>query len=102
MLRDLARFWVLLCATPAFCQGFHFGVKAGVPITPYFETGVSGSLHGSATYSSATRRYTVGVSGEWRLTNSFGFEADAMYHRLGYAALVNSFDSATGNYQNSA
>jgi hypothetical protein len=95
-------FWVLISAVPVFSQGFHLGVKAGIPMTQYFETGVTGSLHGGAVYSAATRRYTIGVSGEWRLTSSFGFEADAMYHRMGYVGIVNYFDSANGNFQNSA
>jgi hypothetical protein len=83
-------------------QGIHFGGKVGVPVTQYFETGTTGSLHGSADYSAATRRYTFGASLEWRLTHAFGFEIDAMYHRMGYVALVNFFDSATGNFNNSA
>lgn len=68
----------------AFSQGFDAGVKVGVPFTQYFDTGSSGSVHGGATYSSGTRRYTFGLSGEWRLTQAFGLEVDAMYHRLGY------------------
>lgn len=95
-------FVVLLSASPACCQGLHLGLKAGIPITQYFETGAEGGLHGSATYSAATRRYTIGVSGEWRLSDSFGFEVDTLYHRMGYVAIVNSFDSANGNFQNSA
>jgi hypothetical protein len=42
-----------------------------------------------------------GASGEWRLTNAFGFEVDALYHRMGYVAIVNFFDSASGNFSNS-
>jgi hypothetical protein len=68
----------------AFGQGFDAGVKVGVPVTNFFDTGSSGSVHGSSVYSSATRRYTLGLSGEWWLTHAFGFEVDAMYHRLGY------------------
>lgn len=93
--------WLLFCA-PAFAQGVHFGLKVGIPITPYFETGRSGSLHGSAEYSAATRRYTLGPAFEWRWTRTFGLEVDALYHRMGYVALVNSFDSAAGNFRNSA
>ena len=87
---------------PASPQGFHVGVKGGIPLTQYFETGAEGSLHGGATYSSATRRYTIGPSVEWRLTRSFGFEMDALYHRMGYAGLINSYDSSSGNFRNSA
>jgi hypothetical protein len=63
-------------------------VKLGVPITQFFDTGAIGSLHGSGDYSSGTRRYTFGLSGEWWLTRAFGFELDAMYHRLGYTGTV--------------
>jgi hypothetical protein len=80
----LSGFIPLLLVIPAFGQSFSAGVKLGVPATPYFDTGTTGSLHGSAVYSSATRRYTLGLTGEWHLTRAFGFELDAMYHRLGY------------------
>ena len=99
--RPLSYAALLLCAFPALCQELHFGVKAGVPITPYFETGHSGSLHGGGDYSAATRRYTVGVSAEWNWTDAFALELDVMYHRMGYVALVNFFDSASGSYRNS-
>lgn len=66
------------------------GVKAGVPATEFFETGTIGSAHGSAAYSSGTKRYTLGVAGEWHVTNSFGLELDAMYHRFGYGGTVTS------------
>jgi len=89
-------------AVPGLGQGLHAGVKLGVPITKYFETGRTGSLHGDAEYSAATRRYTFGASGEWRLTNAFGFELDALYHRMGYVGIVRFFDSASGNFSNSA
>ena len=92
---------LVLLAASAFGQGFHAGIKAGVPLTEYFETGSSGGLHGSADYSAATRRYTVGATGEWR-PGSFGLELDALYHRMGYVAIVHSIDSATGNYRDSA
>ncbi len=79
--------WLLLIA-PAFGQSFEAGVKLGVPATPFFETGANGGLHGSAQYSSGTRRYTAGVSGGWFFTHNFSLELDAMYHRLGYTATV--------------
>ena len=94
--------FVLVFALPVWGQDIHAGLKLGVPFTQYFETGTTGSLHGSAEYSAATRRYTLGASGEWRMTHAFGFEADALYHRMGYVGLVNYFDSANGNFSNSA
>ena len=102
LLRRLRAFYVLIFASPVFCQGLQLGLKAGIPMTQYFDTGATGSLHGSAAYSAATRRYTVGASAEWRFRNSFGFELDAMYHRMGYVAIVHFFDSANGNFQDSA
>jgi Outer membrane protein beta-barrel domain len=92
---------VFAIAISAWGQNIHAGLKLGVPFTQYFDTAGTGSLHGSASYSSATRRYTLGFSGEWRLTNAFGFEVDALYHRMGYAASVNSFDSASGSFSHS-
>ncbi len=87
---------------PVFCQELHLGVRAGIPITQYFETGATGSLHGRATYSAATRRYTIGASAEWRFNDPFGLEVDVMYHRMGYAGLVSFFDSASGSFRDSA
>ncbi len=81
-------FWWLLLITPAFGESFEAGVKLGVPATPFFETGANGGLHGSAQYSSGTRRYTAGVSGEWLFSQNFSLELDVMYHRLGYNATV--------------
>ena len=101
-MTSLPAFLVLICALPVFCQGLHLGVKTGIPVTQYFETGATGGLHGGATYSAATRRYTVGASGEWQFTNSFGFEVDAMYHRMGYVGIVHFVDSANGNFRDSA
>jgi hypothetical protein len=94
--------FIFICGLPVLCQGFRFGVKAGIPLTQYFETGSSGGLHGGAEYSAATRRYTIGVAAEWRFKSSFGLEADAMYHRMGYVALVHFMDSASGNFSDSA
>src|SRR5215471_11703852 len=76
-------------ALPAWSQGLHAGLKAGVPLTQYFETE-------PCCYSAATRRYTLGPSLEWRPTNSTGFEVDAFYHRMGYVAILDSFGRATG------
>jgi len=93
---------VLAVAGPGFGQSWQFGVKAGIPLTEYFDTGSSGSLHGSSDYSAATRRYTVGGSIEKRLPAGFGLELDVLFHRMGYVGVVNYFDSANGNFQNSA
>jgi hypothetical protein len=97
-----AVFVALFLIVPMWGQGISVGLKIGIPVTEYFETGRSGSLHGDAQYSAATRRYTLGASGEWHLTKSFGFEIDALYHRMGYVAIVNFFDSANGNFSSSS
>jgi hypothetical protein len=44
----------------------------------------------------------LGASAEWQLNRSFGFEADALYHRLGYSGLLSFFDSGSGNFQDSS
>jgi len=80
--------WLIALATPAFAQSFHFGVKAGVPMTDYFQTGRTGARNRSAEYSSATRRYTVGASAELRLRHGLGVELDALYKRMGYVGVV--------------
>src|SRR5947208_847180 len=80
--------FVLISAASA--QGLHFGFKAGVPVTQYFET------NPVCCYSAATRRYTLGPSFEWRATNRIGFEVDALYHRMGYVAILNTGNRATG------
>ena len=86
--------WLVVgLAAPQFAQGLHFGLKAGVPLTTYFETGATGSLHGSSEYSAATRRYTVGVAAEWRLKRGFGFEFNTLYKRMGYVGIVRTFGS---------
>jgi hypothetical protein len=84
MNRHLIRGLTFLFPLTVFAQGFDAGVKIGIPVTQFFDTGDVGSVHGNTDYSSGTRRYTAGLSGEWRLTRSLGFEVDAMYHRLGY------------------
>jgi hypothetical protein len=94
--------FVFVFALPVWGQGIHAGLKLGVPLTQYFETGVLGALHEDAEYSAATRRYTFGASGEWRLTHAFGFEVDALYHRMGYVGIVSLFDSVNGNLRTSA
>ncbi len=87
---------VIALATPAFAQGFYFGVKAGVPMTAYFETGRTASRCCDSEYSAATRRYTVGASAEWRLKHGIGFELDALYKRLGYVGIVREFNFGSG------
>jgi hypothetical protein len=84
---------MLAAAMCAPAQGFHFGLKAGVPLTEYFDTGRSGDLHGSREYSAATRRYTVGPAIEFQLTAHFGFESGALFKRMGYVGNLTFFNN---------
>ena len=74
----------MVLATPAFAQGIRFGVKGGVPISEYFDSG--------SRYSSATRRYTLGPSVEVTVWEGLSLEFDALYKRIGYAGgIVRTF-----------
>lgn len=80
----------LALAAPLFALDLRLGLKAGVPATAYFETSrTAGRI--SAEYSAATRRYTLGASAEWRATPTLGVALEALYHRMGYVAIVSSF-----------
>jgi hypothetical protein len=59
-------------------QLLSFGVIGGVPLTD----AVQGNFGGS----SESHRYTVGPALQLRLSDSFRFEANALYKRLGYSA----------------
>ncbi|HWR51485.1 MAG TPA: porin family protein [Bryobacteraceae bacterium] len=87
---------LLIVALPAFSQGIGFGVKGGVPLTQYLETTRANTLRGGHDYSAATRRYTVGVTGEWWLSGHFGFAADLLYKRMGYVGLSSTFGAGRG------
>jgi hypothetical protein len=82
--------------TALWGQSASLGVKAGVPVTDYFDTGSTGIAFGTARYSTAQRRYTFGLSGELRTEKGLGLEIDALYHRMGYNAAFASFNPATG------
>jgi hypothetical protein len=78
--------WVLfvtLFVTSACAQDLRFGLKVGVPFTPYFDTSAGIS-------SSATRRYAVGPSVGPALPHGFSLELDALYRRMGYSVDVSS------------
>lgn len=79
---------VLAGAAPA--QEFRFGLKAGVPLTPYFETGRTEVRGGVLEHSAATRRYTLGPSLEWRPARRLGLELDVLYKRIGYVQIENT------------
>ena len=93
----------ILWSAPASGQTFHAGLQIGVPITEYFDTGSYPlGLHGGGEYSAATRRYTVGAFAQLRLSDAFSVQAGTLYHRMGYVAILNFFDSASGNFEKSA
>jgi hypothetical protein len=78
--------FLIAFALPSLGQGIHLGVKAGVPLTEFFQTGFAPSRYtGFGTqYSAATRRYTVGLFMECRLYHGLGLEVEAQYKRMGY------------------
>jgi hypothetical protein len=79
--RPRLRLALVLLAGPMFAQSLSFGVKGGVPLTDAFST----ARRDPISYSSVTRRYTVGPIAEIGLP-LFGLrvEADALYHRIGW------------------
>ncbi len=81
---------LLAFASPLAALDLEFGLKAGVPVTAYFETG----RNPAAEYSAATRRYTLGASVEWRATRELGVGFEALYHRMGYVAIVTVREAA--------
>ena len=56
------------------------GVKAGVPITDFFQT-IRGN---NANYFTNTKRYLVGPTVEFHLPARFAIEVDGLYKRVGY------------------
>jgi hypothetical protein len=78
----------VIYGTAAMGQPVQIGIRIGVPITEYFDTGASGGLHGDAHYTATARRYVLGASVGWRF-----LEADVFFHRMGYVGYVNTFDN---------
>ena len=78
---------IVALALPGRAQNLHFGLKAGVPMTEYYETGFlfpTPSAPGGVQYSAATRRWTAGPTFEWRIQYGLGVEVDVLYKRTGY------------------
>jgi hypothetical protein len=74
-------FSLMLLAGPVFGQAFSFGAKGGVPLTDAFAT----TGGGATTYTSVTRRYTVGPEAEIGLpVLGLRVEVDALYRRIGW------------------
>jgi hypothetical protein len=76
------RTFVLLfaCAVTSFPQGFHLGVKAGVPLTDFFST-VSSPNFG---FNGDTKNYIIGPMVQLDLPAGLAVEFDALYRRLSY------------------
>ncbi len=70
-------FLFLFGAAAAFSQPISVGVKAGVPLTDFFNTVQNVS-------SSVPNRYIIGATAELRLPFGLGVELDALYRRLNY------------------
>jgi hypothetical protein len=74
-------FLAVLLTWPIAAQSLSFGVKGGVPLTDAFST----SRGDRVSYSSVTRRYTVGPTAEIGLPLSgLRLEMDALYRRIGW------------------
>jgi hypothetical protein len=80
----------------AGAQAILFGVKGGVPISSYFESSSTGGPFLDQNIAPAIRRYTAGVSIEWRSQSGLGGEFDAMYRRAHYAKTRGGFGPFSG------
>ena len=79
---------VLLLAAPSAFPQFSLGVKAGVPITDFFDTVSSPRLG----FNSDTKRYIIGPMVQLNLPAGFAVEFDALYRRFNYEANVSLID----------
>ncbi len=75
---------LFLGAVSAFPQSVGFGLKGGVPFTDFTDAVSRGTFN----YSSNTQRYIVGPTLELRLPFGLSIEADALYRRFSYNALI--------------
>jgi hypothetical protein len=75
---------LLITSTTPACAGlFSLGVKGGVPLTGFFNKGVSIGF-GDAAFSSYTNPYIIGPTVEWRLPANLGIELNALYRHFNY------------------
>jgi len=80
----LAAVLLLVLPSPMRSQSFHWSIKAGIPLTDYFQTTHS-PVPREAYYTSATNRYTVGPAVEVSLPMRMGLEVDLLYKRLHFS-----------------
>ncbi len=78
-------FLLLLGSIAAAAQPFSAGLKAGVPLTDFFNTVQNIS-------TSVPNRYVIGVMAEVRLPFGLGVEGDALYRHLNYSAQITNFN----------
>jgi hypothetical protein len=86
---------LLLASLPAFSQPITAGLKAGVPLTDFFNTVQNVS-------TSIPNRYIIGATAELRLPFGLGVEVDALYRHLNYTnrlsnTTTTSIDRTTAN-----
>ena len=74
-------FLFLAGAIAAFSQPFSAGLKAGVPLTDFFNTVQNSS-------ASIPNRYIIGVTAELHLPAGFALEGDALYRHLNYTTRI--------------
>ncbi|MBM3775865.1 MAG: PorT family protein [Acidobacteria bacterium] len=77
------RVGMLLIAAGSWISGqaqVSAGVKAGVPLTDFFEVASSPRFG----FTSETKRYLIGPTFELRLPAGLGFELDVLYRRFRY------------------
>ncbi len=89
---------LLLLAVPSAFPQFSAGVKAGVPLTDFFDT-VSSPRFG---FNSDTKRYIIGPMVQLNLPAGFAVEFDALYRRFNYesnTSFIGVFENqrTTGN-----
>lgn len=85
-------FLFLLGAASACPQPFSAGLKAGAPLTDFFNTVQNVS-------SSVPNRYIIGAMAELRLPFGFAVEGDVLYRHLNYADHVPTTPVVTTNDQ---
>src|SRR5579872_7567093 len=85
IMRPLCLF--LLVGVSASAQPFSVGLKAGVPLTDFFNTVQNVS-------TTVPNRYIIGAEAELRLPFGLGVEVDALYRRLNYTDQIISAATA--------
>jgi opacity protein-like surface antigen len=88
----------LLLGSSAFAAGpLSVGLKAGLPLTDFFNSVNSGNPQGLLSFSSGTNRYIFGPTVELRLPAGFGLEFDALYRHFNYNTSFSAIDVITNN-----